>query len=258
MEPVDAPEVREALREAESKGLGIVLLDAPLPATAPGKSYPYVTFQGFAGAAKQLVEAAIDDAKVFQLPPDGTILVLENREKDRYSRDRLDSITAALKAAGRAYDLVSFDGAEKGAADVTLDYLKTHPKLAIILADHDFGVAGAYDARDKWRMTTKAMMAIGGYYACDARLTQNMKERIQGLIDRNVEGYARKALELALDFMEGKPVPERAPVDVRFIHNSPKSMIPPVNSQGPPEGPAGDQPDPATGLRPRSYQKPIK
>ncbi len=50
---------------------------------------------------------------------------------------------------------------------------------------------------------------------------QPVKDRVQGLIDRNVEGYARKALQVALDLMDGKPVPERALVDVRFIHTPP-------------------------------------
>src|SRR5208337_3853196 len=176
LEPVDVPEVREALREAESRGLGILLLDSPLPATSPGKPYPFVTFKGFAEAAKQLVETMADDARVLHLPADGT-LVVENRDKDFYSRDRLESITSALKAAGRAYDIVSFDGEEKEAAKLVLEYLKTHPKLTVILADHDFGVAGAFNAREQWRKTSKNMFAIGGYFACDARLSQHVKDR---------------------------------------------------------------------------------
>ncbi len=231
LEPVDVPEVREALREAESRGLGVVLLDSPLPATSPGKPNPVVTFKGFAEAAKQLVETVADDGRVLRLPADGTTLVIENRDKDFYSRDRLESITSALKAAGRAYDIVSFDGKQKGATEVVLEYLKTHPKLTVILADHDFGVAGAFDAQEQWKKTSKNMFAIGGYFACDARLTQSVKDHVQGLVDRNVEGYARKALQVALDLMEGQPVPERALVDVRFIH-TPPPFIPPVSSEG--------------------------
>jgi ABC-type sugar transport system substrate-binding protein len=227
LEPVDAPEVRAALREAESRGLGVVLLDSPLPATAPGKPYPFVTFQGFAEAAKQLVATVAEDARVLHLPADGTTLVVENRDKDFYGRERLESITNALKAAGRAYDLVSFDGDSNKAAEVVLEYLKTHPKLTVILADHDDGVTGAFNARERWGKTNKQMFAIGGYFACDARLAQHVKDRVQALVDRNVEGYARKALQLALDLMDGKPVPERALVDVRLIHTRPISTSPP-------------------------------
>jgi len=226
LEPVDAPEVREALREAESRGLGIVLLDSPLPATAPGKPFPFVTFQGFTEAARQLVAAVVDDARVLHLPAAGTTLLIENQEKDFYSQDRLESITSALKAAGRAYDVLSFNGESKEAAKLVLEYLKTHSKLTVVLADHDAGVAGAFDAREVWGKTNKNMFAIGGYYACDARLTQHVKDHVQGLIDRNVEGFAHKALQVALDLMEGKPVPVRALVDVRLIH-TPAPLIPP-------------------------------
>ncbi len=121
LEAVDAPEVREALREAESRGLGVVLLDSPLPATAPVKPYPFVTFQGFAEAAKQLVATVADDTRALHLPADGTTLLIENRDKDLYGRDRLESITSALKAAGRAYDLVSFDGESQDAAKAVLE-----------------------------------------------------------------------------------------------------------------------------------------
>ena len=58
-----------------------------------------------------------------------------------------------------------------------------------------------------------------------------MKDHVQGLVDRNVEGYARKALQVALDLMEGKPVPERALVDVRFIR-TPPPFIPPLGLEG--------------------------
>ncbi len=226
LEPVDVPDIREALHEAEAKGLKIVLLDSPLPSSSPGKPYPVVTYKGFAGAAKQLVESMASDVKTMQLPADGTTLVVENREKDFYSRDRLESITGALKAAGRTFDTVSFNGDQKEATQVVLDYLKTHPQLTVVLADQDLGVAGAYDARDQWIKThTSTFFAVGGYYACDARLILPMKARVQGLIDRNVEAYARRALEVALDLMDGKAVPERVLVDVRF-HPNPHPYLP--------------------------------
>ena len=177
-----------------------------------------MTFKGFAEAAKQLIETVVEDARVMRLPADGTSLVIENRDKDFYSRDRLESITSGLKAAGRSYDIVSFEGEQKGATDVVLEYLGTHPRLTIILADHDFGVAGAFDAREQWKKTNQNTFAIAGYFACDGRLTDQVKHHVQGLVDRNVEGYARMAPQTALDLMEGKPAPDRTLVDVRLVH----------------------------------------
>ena len=207
-----------------------------------------MTFSGFDKAAKQLVATVVEDARIMRLPADGNTLVLENRDKDYYSRDRLESITTALKAAGRAYDLVSFDGEQKGATEVILEYLKTHPKLTVLVADHDFGVTGAFDAREQWKKTNKTMFAISGYAACDARLADAVKHHVQGLIDRNVDGFARKALQNAMDLMEGKAVPERTIVDVRLVHTPPPFYPPP-------------SPDAAVRIKPergpREYPKPI-
>ncbi len=232
LEPIDAPEVREALHEAESKGLKIVVLDAPVPTTSPGKHYPYVTYQGFTEAAKQLVEAVASDAKKMRVPADGTTLVIENRDTDAYSKTRLESLTGALKAAGQAFDTVSFSGEVTGATDVILEYLKTHPKVAIILADHDYGVAGAYNAREQWAKSHTSTFAVAGYHACDGRLTPPLKIRVQGLIDRSVEGFARKATQVALDLMDAKAVPERSEVKVRLVHDNPPYVAPPMADSG--------------------------
>jgi ABC-type sugar transport system substrate-binding protein len=219
LDPVDVPVVREALHESESKGLGVVLLDSTLPAASPGKSYPFVTFDGFARAAKQLLETGVEDTKVMRLPADGTTMVLESQVNDHYSRDRLESLTSALKAVGRAYDLVSYDGEQSGATQVVLEYLKTHPKLTLLLADYDSGMLGANDARDQWRKTNNKLFAIAGYAACDSRLTEHIRGYFQGIIDRSIDAYAHKALQVAMDLMDGKPVAERNVADLRLFHN---------------------------------------
>jgi len=232
LEPIDAPEVRKALDDAEKAGLPAVLLDSPLPPSSSGKPYPLVTFKGFADAGKQLVEVVTDDAKLMRLPADGTTLVIENRDKDPHSRDRLESITSALEAAGRAYDLVSFEGDQKAASEVVTEYLNSHPKVTVILAEQDFGLAGAFNVRDDARRKGKpTKFALGGYSACDVRLAQHVKDQTQALVDRNVEGYARKVFQIAMDLMDGKPAPEHCEVDVRFIHNPPPSNLPPETEE---------------------------
>jgi ABC-type sugar transport system substrate-binding protein len=228
LEPIDSPEVLDALREAVSRGLGIVLLDSPLPATPPAKFYPYVTFDGFTEAAKQIVQIVAEDAKSMRLPADGTILLLENREKDHYSRYRLESITDALKAAGRAYDQVSFGGLQEGAGQAVLGHLEAHPKVTIILADDEFGVAGAFEAKQKWLRKNHAGFAIAGYAACDARMADEVKRNVQGLADRNIEGYAQKVVQIAVDLMEARPVSEGNIVNIPIVHTPPPLAPPPV------------------------------
>jgi ABC-type sugar transport system substrate-binding protein len=222
LEAIDAPEVRDALHEAESKRLPVVLLDSPLPSSPSGLKIPHVTFKGFSVAGKSLVQIAGNDVKLLHLPADGTAGLLENREKDKYSQERLESLTSALKAAGTKYEVLGFSGQQKGAFEVTASYIKSHPKLTLLLADDDFGVAGAFQAILEMRKSSKRELVLGGFAACDSRLDPLVKENATVLVDRNVEGYAREALRLALDQMEGKPTRDRAEVELPLVHNPPE------------------------------------
>jgi ABC-type sugar transport system substrate-binding protein len=219
VEAIDAEEVRAALHEAESKGLPIVLLDTPLPSSVPGKYYPSVGFTGFTEAGKQIVDTVTEDARELRLPEGAPVLILEYGEKDHYSRQRLESLTTALKAAGRTFEVLGFDGDQKGALATATTYLKDHPKTTIILSDYDFGIAGSFQAfSDLWK-ANRRIIVRGGYAALDARHDDLIIQMTEALGDRNIEGYARKVLELVIDLMEGRPTPERVELPIRFVRN---------------------------------------
>jgi ABC-type sugar transport system substrate-binding protein len=247
LEAIDAPEVRDALREAGARGTAIVLLDTPLPSPSPGIKYPYVTVEGFTEAGQEVVQTLIEEAKRFGRPADGTALVIHNTHQDFYSRRRFESITGALKAAGRAYEIMEFDGDQQAVTDRVYDYLKSHPKLAILLADEDFGLGAAFHGRLRWlKEDNHPVPVVGGYAANDARLDLLVKERVSAMADRNVEGYARAALQLALDQMGGKTVPERVALEMPIVYHHPDVYPSPEGGQKPGQGSgpnrAGDQP----------------
>jgi ABC-type sugar transport system substrate-binding protein len=221
LEPIDAPEVQEAVRDALNNGTAIVLLDRPLPSSSPGSPLPVVAVKGFADAGKKIVDAVIEEAGQFHLPSDGKILLTQNTQADSYGKDRLESITAALKGARRSYEVLAFNGDQQAAADFVLNYLKAHPKVTILLSDEELGLSGSFQARRTWLGEGKSELILGGYAAADQRLDLLVKGRTSALADRNVEGYARKALQLALDQMEGKPVPARSEIEMPFKHVRP-------------------------------------
>jgi ABC-type sugar transport system substrate-binding protein len=223
VEAIDGPEVQASLREAESAGTAIVLLDSPLPSSSPGKTRPYVTMKGFAEAGKEIVETAIEEASSYHLPADGTILVVQSSQQDNHSKERLESITSALKASGRPYEILAFSGDQPAGMNLILAYVTSHPRVTIILADEDYGLSAGYQVRRKLAEETNRHVIVGGYGANDTRLDILVKNAVSVLADRNVEGYSRKALQLALDQMDGKPVPERLEVDMPVTHNRPAS-----------------------------------
>ncbi|MBV8488303.1 MAG: substrate-binding domain-containing protein [Planctomycetaceae bacterium] len=222
VEPIDAPAVRDALHEAEAKGLSIVLLDAPLPSLSPGKSYPYVAFQPIAPVSRKLVETLADDAKWLHLPPHGKALVIKDNDEDCLDPDRLESIKKALQEAGYPFEIVEVVASVPNEAiELLRKKFETSPNVTIAVADHEYSLQAAFEGRDRWRGPGKHAVALGGYAACDARLDSLPKALSECVIDRNTEGYARKALQVALDLMDGKPVAERNEVELRLIHHIP-------------------------------------
>jgi ABC-type sugar transport system substrate-binding protein len=222
VEAIDAPEVRDALREAESKGLPVVLLDSPLRSTSLPKPIPYVTRQGFVEGGKKMVEAVIADAQLLRLPSDGTALVLESREQDFFSKECLESMTNALRASGRPFEILVHDENQTQASEQLKSYLESHPKVTMILADREVGLASAFGVREMQRKQGRSTFVLGGYAACDVRLDMLHKRGTEAIVDRNSEAYARKALRILLDQIEGRTVPERNEVDLPFIHNVPR------------------------------------
>ena len=217
VEPLDDPEVRKALIEAGSKGLPIVLLDTPLPSSPPAKPYPCVTFTGFAEAGKAIVEILKEDAALLKLPASGTALVVENRQKDVYSRQRLESLTGALKSAGMAYEVLTFDGEAKEAADLVSKHLESHPGVTMILGEDDFGLGGVHQVRSERKKQGKPEVVAGGYAACDERANPLVKQGTEVLADCSMAGFSRKALQVALDLMDGKPAPERVEIEMPLV-----------------------------------------
>ena len=217
LEPIDDPAVREALAEARSKGLAIVLLDTPLPSTPPAKPLPCVAFAGFDEAGKAIVDTLKDEAAKLKLPNDGTALVLANQEKDVYSNRRQDSLIGALKAAGISYDILTFDGESKGTSDSISAYLDAHPKVTIIVSDDDFGLGAIHQARSERKKRDKPEVVAGGYAAGDERAKPLVKQGTEVMADCSMQTFGRKVLDVALDLMAGKPVPERIDVEMPLI-----------------------------------------
>ena len=152
-----------------SRGVPILLLDLPLPSRQPSKDIPAVTLTGFAECSQQLVAAALEDARSLGLPPDGTVVLVQNRLVDGYSKQRQESIRAALKQSGRVFHVLEFDGGRSEANALLVDDLKAHPKVCVILTEEDYGLGAAVDLhrpgpnpgppRLSWRVTPLTICA---------------------------------------------------------------------------------------------------
>ena len=222
LEPLDVPEVRAALHEAESRGVAILLLDQPLPSRQSGKSLPTLSLTGFEARSKELVTAAFEDARQSGLPSDGTALLLQNRSVDSYSKQRKESITTALKASGRAFEVLEFEGDRSRANAMLVDYLKAHPKVCVILTEEDYGLGAAIDLHRAQSEAGSPRFVVAGYASYDLRIDPEVSRRCAGFAERSLADYAIKISELAGTAMGGKSLPERTTIDMAFIRTEPK------------------------------------
>src|SRR5262249_17846438 len=107
------PDLARAVREARAAKIPVILLGRPFSAAAasgsdakaaspspPPAPEILVAPPAFADSAKQVVAAAIRNARNAKLKPHGGALILVNTAADFLSPDRLAALRAALQAAG--------------------------------------------------------------------------------------------------------------------------------------------------------------
>jgi ABC-type sugar transport system substrate-binding protein len=217
MEPKDTPEIRAALLDAESRGMAILLLDQTLPAHETGKSLPLLAVTGFPERGRDLVRAAFESAPRLGLPPDASALVLQNRQTDVYSKERQESLRDALKSAGRTFRMLEFEGDRKKAYSVLREAMKADPRARVILTEEDHGLGGAVDLhRDRPKLHLPAF-ALAGYASYDLRIDREVAQRCAGFVERGLGNYAITIAELAQAVFDGKPLPERTGIEMRFL-----------------------------------------
>ena len=217
LEPIDTPEVRAALHEAESRGVPVLLLDLPLPSRQSNKNIPTVSLAGFAECSKQLVAAALEDARHLGLPPDGTVVLVQNRLVDGYSKQRQESIRIALEGSGRVFRVLEFDGGRSEANAMLVDDLKANPKVCVILTEEDYGLGAAVDLHRARSEPGPPPFVLAGYASYDLRTESEVAVRLAGFVQRSLNDYAMKISQLARSALDGKSLPERATVEMDFV-----------------------------------------
>jgi ABC-type sugar transport system substrate-binding protein len=221
LEPLDTPEVRAALHAAEAQGIATLLLDQPLPSRKPEKMLPTLSLTGFAERGKELVVAALEDAAQFGLASDGTAVLVQNRLADGYSKQRQESIVNALKNSGRTFQVLEFEGGRSEAYSVSVDFLKAHPKVCVVLTEEDDGLGAAIDVDRALSKLGLHVFILGAYASYDMRMDSEVALRCAGFIERSLGEYAIRISQLARSAVEGKPLPERTDIEMTFVRIEP-------------------------------------
>jgi ABC-type sugar transport system substrate-binding protein len=209
--PADAPEVAEALREAQAKNMPLVILDEAVPGLSASSPVTLVTFAPLPPTAKELVTAAQNKAKSLKLPGDGEALLLVNRRLDTHTNERVGALAAALKDAGIPLnDTLKFEGSPQQAEPLVREKLAAGPKITMIFCEEDHGLNCAhYLARE---LSGERSFTVAGYVNFDTRDGRNILEECTAAVDRNEQGFINTALDAALRLARGENVPARVEV----------------------------------------------
>jgi ABC-type sugar transport system substrate-binding protein len=226
----DPPSLAPALSEARDKGVPVILLERPVPST--GKPFLMVTRPPYLKLARELIDAAVAEAKAVGLPTDGPALLLVDNRNDDQTNARVEALKTALAERGvKLVDAVVF-GEDPSNPDSTLaqkvveQVTASKGPLAMVVAEDAVGLGGGSSARTP--------LGIKGEYVLVGLSIDHASEGLTTYQDCAAVGYlnpadvARQAVALAMRVLRGEKVPERTEVPFTLFRS--KAPRPPGGS----------------------------
>jgi ABC-type sugar transport system substrate-binding protein len=230
VEPLDGPAIGDALHEAVSQGMAVLLLDRPV-ASAVGQSIPFIRYGPLPDAGRAIVQAALEAVSLFDRAEPDRIILLHHSSTDAYAGEQMSSLTDSLKAAGKSFSLIEFQTDALQAVDLLKKSLAADPRLDLVLADDHAGMSGAQHVLTEWTDTGHPTFLVAGYLAYDIRTSTEMVRNATAYGDRSVEAFGLKTFQTVQSLLDGKPVGDRVDVPIS-IHKKTIMYVPtPANSE---------------------------
>jgi DNA-binding LacI/PurR family transcriptional regulator len=224
VEPLEDPAVVDALYDADARGASVLLLDRSVPARG-GKALHSVGYAPFAGPGRQIVQATLEAARMLGQSGDGRIIILHDRSADLDDAERREALAEPLKAAGKSFDVIAFEGDPVQAADALRTSLEFDPKVAIVLADDTNGMSAAYQVWSNRKNTDAPEFLFAGFLAYDYRAASELLSRAIAFSDRSVETFATKTFQAISGLLSGKPVDQHIEVPIT-VHKRSTLFVP--------------------------------
>ena len=175
---------------------------------------------------RQIVADVLEADRHFKRTVPGRIIILHHRSDDPYSARCLASLLDPIKADGRPFEVMAFEGDSDKAAQALRKALDADPRLAILLSDDAFGMFAGYQIYSEWANAGRPRILLAGYLSYDSR-TPEVLPKARAFGDRSVESYAMKTFQAMRSLLDGQPVGEVVGVPFTF-HNKPTIFVPAV------------------------------
>jgi ABC-type sugar transport system substrate-binding protein len=213
--PSDAPGLPEALAEAESKKVPVVVIGRPI--TPPPGSPPFTNVApgSFRMTAEQLVQAATADARKAGLPADGTAYLLVDRVGGAFTVDRAAALEAAATKAGLKVRRLEFDPpANSPSASEAIKTILDSPDVTILLAADEPAMQLATKARKS--LSPRSKVFVVGYASHGNAMMPGVYGSESAFVDYRSEEMGRLAVQAALERLRGEEPGHKVEVDSRF------------------------------------------
>jgi ABC-type sugar transport system substrate-binding protein len=236
IEPLDVPEIAQAIEDVRAAGTPIVAVGRDVPVKDQSKVIPAVTFEKSDEPAKKLVDAVIRDVRAGGLPADGHALMLVKPVHSAGIDEMVSSLRSALHARGvRNITLLPVTGNyTKDGKDVE-ESLAADPAVTIVIAVEVDGVNAAMAARES--MKSAHGFWLGGVLSMESEVPPLTTSAFSGLLDRNVSELGRQAVKLVLARSRNEKVPDRVELPITFkprpAKPEPDSVVSPASRREP-------------------------
>ena len=228
VEPVDPADVElaQAVTETRAQGIPVVLLGMPLTSdksAAAGSSAsttaPLVVVAPppFSSSARELVAAAIRNAKAAELDPNGGAIIVINSIGDRFIPDRVAAFREALKTAGiTPVEEIRFDNEAAAGEKLVRASLKAHPKCILLFTVDYMSTSsirsllsggGSFRPASNDSSKDEIPFVVAGCYTGDTNVQDiGMQPAVAAVVDFTPVRLLRKAIVTAVSLSQGKVI----------------------------------------------------
>jgi ABC-type sugar transport system substrate-binding protein len=211
----DAPGLPEALAEAESKQVPVVVIGRPITAPAGSPPFTYVAPKPFEETAEKLVQTALGDAKKAGLPADGTAVILVDRGGGAFLVERAAALEAAATKAGLKVRLVEFDPpAESPSATEAVRTIVESLDLTILLAVDETAMQLASQARKT--LSPRRKVFVAGYVSGANATQPGVFGSESAFVEYRSQEMGRLAVQAVLERLGGEQPGRKVELDPGF------------------------------------------
>ncbi|MGE3818156.1 MAG: hypothetical protein AB7I30_01860 [Isosphaeraceae bacterium] len=227
VEPIDSPEVFEALREVRARGTPVVAIGRRVMTAAAGSSpssdssndqttISIVDFAKDDTPIRELVGLVLRDVRATELSPDSHALIVAMDTRSPGIDTAIATIRSALESSGfHEHEIASIQGDLEKDGRLVTERVAADPRLGLVFALEVDGVNAAMAAYET--LKTSRVLRMGGIMSIDSELPPAMTVNYSGMIDRNLTRLADRAFTQGLELARGVPVTDVVEIPLRLV-----------------------------------------